>query len=344
MAGLGLVNALNEYQSGLAWQQGQQELARQKEQRAQLDAANKAATDVIGASQAEWAANGAQGQYKPNSSTLFKAAEARSAALARSGMWDAFLENEARVAPMRIQARGEALQRYESDGDIEALVRATYPTIFDGRDVVGVERIEGAPGSTNLGLAAIPTKIKLKYSDGKTESVEPQRIVQTVKQSLIDPQASAKNEIMLNFERAKAEARANEEIRVIKARGEETRETEGKKGEIRLGLADVNNTSRERVAAGNNQARLGAATVSRRRQGRCGWPAVHQDRQRRVCGRCVPQRRQPAPDRCRRQADPIGRVGQARGLAGQEPAERARQLRQVGDGTAQTGRDGHRIR
>jgi hypothetical protein len=272
MAGLGLMNALDAYQQGVSWKQGQDEIARAKHQRAALDEANAAATGVITASQQEWAVNGAQGQYKPNDSTMFKAAEARGQALAKHGLWDQYMQNEAQIAPMRLRARSTALQRYQADGDVEALARSVYPTIFDGKEIVGIERVEGAPGSENLGLAARSSTLKLKLSDGTETTTDPQRLVQLVKQSLIDPQTTLKNEIELNMARAKAEAEAAGRVTVERERGEQARKTEGVKAEnavqlqgVKFGqekeLAGLNNASREKVAAGNNSATLGAAHI-----------------------------------------------------------------------------------
>lgn len=273
MAGLGLVSALNQYQQGVDWKQQQQEVERAKQQRSYLDEANAAATGVINASQQEWAANGAQGQYRPNSTTMFKAAEARSAALAKRGLWDQFVQNEAQVAPMRIKTRADALQRYEQDGDIETLARTVYPTIFDGKEIQGVEKIEGAPGSDNLGLKAIPTKLKLKLSDGSTQDMEPQRLVQIVKSSLVDPQVTAKNEIMLNLQRAQQEIKTEGQIKVEEFKGEQGRKTKNvehanKVEELGLNfgynkqLHADNNASRERVGAGHDKATLGAAKIT----------------------------------------------------------------------------------
>lgn len=257
MAGLGLQNAVNSYMRGKEWAQQQDEIARQQQQRAQLDAANQAAAGVIQASQQEWAANGAQGQYRPNDMTMFKAAEARGMALAKAGMWDKFLENDAQVAPMRIKARAGALQQYEADGDIEKLARTVYPTLFDGKEIVGSKKIDGADGSVNLGLMPIASKIELELSDGTKRVMEPEQLVKMVKGSLIDPVASAKKEVELNFLRTKELIEGAGRERLERVKGEEARKTEGVKGEVQgkrdrakfgydLGLAEVNNAAAQK--------------------------------------------------------------------------------------------------
>lgn len=271
MAGLGLVNALDQYQQGVDFKQRQEELGIQKQRRDNLMAADKAATDVIEKSKAEWALNGAQGTYTPNDTTMFKSAEARGQALAKAGHWEDYLRNEATVQTQRQRVRAGAMQKYEQDGDIEALARTVYPTVFDGKEIVSAEKIEGADAVA--GLPAAPTKIKFKLSDGSEQAFEPQKIVAMVKQSLIDPVKAAEMEIQQNFLRTKADIEAAGKIKVEAAKGEEARKTEGVKGKNALSLADVKfghdkvltsmtNASRETVAAGNNKATLGAAGIS----------------------------------------------------------------------------------
>ncbi len=253
--GLGLQSALRSYTQGVAWKQGQEQIARQQAQQQAMDEANKAATGVIDQSKAEWALNGAQGEYRPNSQTMFRAAEARGAALSKAGLWDQFLENEARIAPMRLRTRADAMQQYQVDGDVDKLARQVYPTLFDGKTIQGSERIEGAEAVA--GLPARSSKLKLKLSDGTEHVLDPQQLVAQIKMSL-DPDA-LKREAMLNFERAKANAKAEADIIVEREKGGQARQTEGVKGENKrreldinhdygLQLADVNNASAEKRA------------------------------------------------------------------------------------------------
>ncbi len=270
MAGLGLINAVNAFQQGTAWKQQQAEIARAQEQRAALDEANAAATGVIQQSQAEWAANGAQGQYRPSESTMFKAAEARGMALAQRGRWDEFIQNEAQVAPLRVKARATALQKYELDGDAEALARTVYPTLFDGKEIVGTEKVIGGEGLK--GAPSGPTMLRLKLSDGSTKMLAPDEIVKMVKTSLIDPQTAMKNEAMLNLERMKAEIDAAAKTKVERVKGEEARKTEDQKSasaaglesmkaEKQLALADRQGERAREVANIHAGATLGAARI-----------------------------------------------------------------------------------
>lgn len=266
--GLGLQSALRSYTQGVAWKQGQEQIARQQAQQQAMDEANKAATGVIEQSKAEWALNGAQGEYRPNSQTLFRAAEAKGAALAKAGLWDQFLENEARVAPMRLRTRADALQQYQVDGDVDKLARQVYPTLFDGKTIAGSERIEGAEAVA--GLPARSSKLKLKLSDGTEHVLDPQQLVAQIKLSL-DPEA-LKREAMLNFERAKADAQAQKQIIIEREKGDQARQTEGVRGQNKLKelevnhayglqLADVNNAASQQRTNTTASATLGSAKL-----------------------------------------------------------------------------------
>lgn len=287
MQGLGLQNALRSYQQGLQWHQGQKELEREQQQRALYEEAERAATSVLDQSRAEWAMNGAQGQWSPNDSTMLKAAEARGNAFAKAGDWQNYLKNEAAVQKQRIRLRAGALQRYEQDGDPVALLQTVYPTIFDGQDIVSVEKVGGMPALESIGREATPTKIRFKLSGGGEGEVTPDDLVRRVKTTLADPVTMAEQEIQANFLRTKAQIEADKQRQIAESRGEEARKTEGVRQEGRRGLeqlrqdgrvalqdarlggqlqlADVNNTSREKIAADRNATTLTA--VDRREAG-----------------------------------------------------------------------------
>lgn len=235
MAGLNLSQAVDRFQQGVAWSQHQEQVARARSQQAAMDEANKAATGVIEQSKAEWAMNGAQGEYRPSNATMFRAAEARGSALAKAGLWDQFMQNEAQVAPIRLKTRADALQQYQIDGDVDKLARSVYPTLFDGKTIVGSERIEGAEGVQ--GLKPIPAKLKVKLSDGTEHSLDPQQLVGQIKLSL-DPEA-LKREAVMNLELAKIRAQGDERVRAAEAAGDQARKTEGVRQEGAKGLAAV---------------------------------------------------------------------------------------------------------
>lgn len=281
MAGLGLMNAVKSYQDGVAWRQGQEQYERQQKQQALGDDAEKAAAGVIEASRAEWALNGAQGQYQPSDTTLMKAAEARGRAFATGGDWQSYLKNEAAVQRQRIRVRASALQQYEQNGDPIALAQTVYPTVFDGKEVTKVEKVGGMPALPSIGKAASPAVLRYTLSDGTEGEMPVDAMVKRLKQSLVDPVTAAEKEIELNFLRTKSEIEGDKEIRVAGAKGDQERQTEGVRnyGALRLedrkaghaiGLADakfghdeklhtMDNASRERVGAGNNTATVQAA-------------------------------------------------------------------------------------
>lgn len=273
MAGLGLMNAVKAYQDGVAWRQQQDDVERQQKQRATYDAANQAAADVLESSKAEWALNGAQGQYQPSDTTMLKSAEARGQALAKGGDWESYLKNEAAVQGQRTRLRANALQRFEQDGDPVALAQAVYPTVFDGREIVSVEKVGGMPALASIGRPATESAIRYKLSDGTEGEMPVAKMVGQVKSLLVDPVAAAQKEIELNFLRTKASIEAEKQKDVEREKGSQARLTEDLRGKNARGLADVkfgydsqladkNNASRERVGAGNNKATVTAAQIS----------------------------------------------------------------------------------
>jgi len=240
MAGLGLAQGIRDYQktyqNQVQFQQQQEQVQRQRKMQADIDAANKAAMDVIAQSQQEWQAQGAPGEYRPNAETFFRAAEARGNHLAKAGLFDAFMENEARVAPMKLRARTEALQRYQTDGDFDRLARSVYPTLFDGMTIKGSEVVGGNDDSAG---PPEPAKYKFKLSNGSDVVLEPSKLVATLKASLVDPAESAKREALLNFERAKTEIHTAGRLKEIDAQGKSNMALEDKRAGNRLELQDA---------------------------------------------------------------------------------------------------------
>lgn len=274
MAGMNLMNAVRGYQQGLQFSQEQEQVARAKQQQAVMDEADKAASGVVSASQAEWAATGAQGTYQASDTTMLKAAQARGQTLAKGGDWNGFLKNEATVQNQRIRVRAGALQKYEQDGDFEALARTAYPTVFDGKDIVGTERLGGMPALNSIGRPGTPTRYKIKLSDGTTQEVSPEDEVKKLKLSLIDPVKSAEREIETNFLRTKAQIEAEKQIAVEREKADQQRRTDGVKTEndIKLGdrkaghdrsLAEFNKAADAERSAGSNAATLGAARIGK---------------------------------------------------------------------------------
>ena len=247
MAGLGLADGVRAYQQGVQWSQQQEQIAKQRQMQADIEEANKAGMAVIAQSQQEWQAMGAPGQYRPNSETMFRAAEARGSALAKKGHFDAFMENEARIAPMRLRARGEALQRYEADGDFDRLARSVYPTLFDGMTIKGSRVVGGNDDSQ--GPPEAP-KYEFELSNGQKATLDPTKFIGTLKASMVDPTETAKREALLNFEREKQNIHTAGRLKEIDAQGKNAKE-----------VAQIGADSRENVAGINADARVEAADI-----------------------------------------------------------------------------------
>lgn len=264
MSGLGLNQAVDAYVQGRGQQEALRRMDAQRADEAVLAEADAAYGAVHQQAQARALAVNPAAEYKPTDEVEFEAAEARGKALAKAGKWKHYLENEALVAKQRLRVRGEALNQYKVDGDPEALVRKVYPTIFDGRKVVGTKRIDGAEAVQ--GLKAIPDSIEIEFSDGKKAVKPVAELVAELNKTMMDPAACAQEEVKNNF--------ANE---LIKTRGEQTRATEEvkvegrtaverEKGRVRLDVEGVKLegkreeiAGREKVAGIRADATLGAA-------------------------------------------------------------------------------------
>jgi len=261
MAGLGLAQGIrdyqNTYQNQVQFQQQQEQVQRQRQLQADIDAANKAGMDVISQSQQEWRAMGAPGEYRPNAETFFRAAEARGNALARAGRFDQFMENEARIAPLKIRARTEALRRYETDGDFDRLARSVYPTLFDGMTIKGSEVVGGNDDSAG---PPEPPKYKFRLSNGSDVVLEPAKLVSTLKASLVDPAESAKREALLNFERAKTEIHTAGRIKEIDAQHKANLGLESVRQDGRIELQDARDQAAmdREIQRGENMVRRAA--------------------------------------------------------------------------------------
>lgn len=272
MAGYGLMNAVQAFQQGTEFRQRQEDWDKEQKKLAVTEEADKAAAAVIEASKAEWAMNGAQGTYQPNDNTMLKAAQARGEVLARGGDWGGYLKNEASVQAQRLRVRAGALQQYEQDGDFEKLARTVDPTMANGKEIVGSERLGGMPSLASIGREATPTKYRFKFSDGSENEVDPEAMVKKLKMSLIDPVKAAEREVELNFQLMKTRIETDGKAEVERVKGGEARLTEGvkqkgaekledRKAGHRLNLADVEGGYRLGVADKAAGATLGAARI-----------------------------------------------------------------------------------
>lgn len=270
---LTLRDAVSDYQDGVAWKQQQDQIVREKKLQDGHDAANQAASGVIDASKAEWAMGGAKGDYRPSDETMMKAAEARGMAFAKTGDWESFFKNEGSVQGQRMRVRQNAFERYNEDGDVTALAKTIGPTVFSGKNITGTEMLPGGENGAPLGAPSGPAKMRLTYDDGTAKLVDPTEFVNKLKLTLTDPAKTAEMDAKLSYFAAQERIRNEGRKGVEREKGAEARLTEGVKGKNQIGLAEskfgydqelhgMDNTSHEKVGAGNNSATRYAADVA----------------------------------------------------------------------------------
>ena len=270
MAGLGLSDAVIRYQQGDQWRQQQEQLAKQKERQRIIEEADNEASSVLDADKANWALSGAEGNYKPSDVVMLKAHERRAMALARAGDWESAAKAELAVQPQRTRIRANAWQQYQINKDPVALASAVYPTVFDGKEIVGSEWLRG--GGEQKGAPSGPDRIRFKLSDGSTEILEPREIEAMVKMSLMDPVKMAENEVAANLARLKVAIETAGKMEVERVKGKEARLTEDVKAgharsleefkaEQKAALEEQNRAAANERAKMQANATLGSAGI-----------------------------------------------------------------------------------
>lgn len=224
---MNLMDVVAAGQQAQQWAQQNEQYARQRKAQQSADEANQAAAGILDGSRKEWLSTGAQGQYKPSDETMMRMAEARGLSFAERGDWENFMKNEAAVTSQRARVRANALQRFMTDGDAEALVKAHHATVFDGRRITGMEKLENVDAVQ--GLPARKGGILVKFSDGKEQLVDPMQLANGIKASLIDPAKTAEMEAEFNMKASLERLKGKEKRDEIAAKGEEDRATEGVK-------------------------------------------------------------------------------------------------------------------
>jgi hypothetical protein len=114
----------------------QNQMNRQQRDASAYDAAGQRATKAM---------QDAEAQGLDRQTAMLKGAETFGRALMEAGNMQGYLENEAKIHPLRLRTRQEAMQRFQMDGDKSRLIRSVYATIPNGEDVVGVEEVAGGP-------------------------------------------------------------------------------------------------------------------------------------------------------------------------------------------------------
>jgi len=193
---------------------------------------------------------------------ILAAFEARGDHFAKVGDWHGYMDNEARVAPLRTQVRARAMQQYGVDKDPVALAKAVYPTIFDGKEITSAEMVPGGDPNAPRGAPSGAPKMRVTLNDGTTNLVDPNDFVSRVSQSLVDPVAFAQKQAEAQLWQAKNDYETKNKLKI-----------EDKKGENARGLADVNQgykkeeiglqqAGAEKVATIHANATLGAANIA----------------------------------------------------------------------------------
>lgn len=280
---MNLMDVVAAGQQAQQWSQQNEQYARQRKAQQSADEANQAAAGILDGSRKEWLSTGAQGQYKPSDETMMRMAEARGLSFAERGDWENFMKNEAAVTSQRARVRANALQRFMTDGDAEALVKAHHATVFDGRRITGMEKLENVDAVQ--GLPARKGGILVKFSDGKEQLVDPMQLANGIKASLIDPARTAEMEAEFNMKASLERLKGQEKREEIKAKGAEDRDTEDVKTDraikvegVKFGhaktLNEATNASREKVGGMSSGAtryaadqRVAAAKVAADKKG-----------------------------------------------------------------------------
>lgn len=257
---MNLMDVVAAGQQAQQWAQQNEQYARQRKAQQSADEANQAAASVIDDSKKEWMSAGAQGNYTPSDTTMMRAAQARGMSFAERGDWENFMKNEATVTGQRMKVRANALQKYLTDGDGEALVRAHEATVFDGRKVVGIEKVEGADAVLNL--PARPGGLTVKFSDGKEQFIDPAKLAQHIKASLLDPAKTAELEAEFNMKAALARVQGQEKRDEIKAKGAEDRATEDVKTDRAIKVEGVKFGHAKTLGDAVNETRINVAKTS----------------------------------------------------------------------------------
>lgn len=285
MSGLGLTNALHEYQQGVAWNDQQKQQAVQNKQLQTIQDANAAGaqalqqahTDDLAQQQQAWtdAGNDASSfQPKPFQMTpqiLLAGMHARSDALAKSGDLDLWTRNEAATAPVRNTIRqqvvGKALADYDATGDGAALAQAVYPTVHDGVDIKSITTdptgglgMQGASAAAAAGQSVKPT-YNITLSNGQTHALTGDQIASMAHDAILDPSKMADYEFQSRLQQAKTAGQVSVDQAKAKAEGDQARQTEGVKGENAMQVEGLRSNTSLQVGEGNNKATIGAAGI-----------------------------------------------------------------------------------
>lgn len=246
MSGLGLASAVRGYMEGQQWQKQQAaaadqqaRVAKQRALEAEREAVNQESAGMMKqALQDHVLRGGKPEEFRPPEDLMFKLAESRSTAFARRGLMDDFYQNEARVAPMRLQARARAVQQYEADQDPVKFIMAANSSMFNGKDVKGVEKFSATPGAP--GEPPTNAAVRVTFSDGTSQVIDPDAAAKSIKIGMLDPKQWALSEANAARQRLEQDRQTEGQLKVEAKRGENQLALETKRGENRADVADIN--------------------------------------------------------------------------------------------------------
>lgn len=249
---------------GKQFAQQQEQLAKQQELQAKREAVDQESAGMMKQAMQDHVLRGGKPEeFRPPEDLMFKMAESRSASFAKHGLMEDFYANEAKVAPMRLQARAKAVQQYEADRDPVKFVMAVNNSMFNGKDVKGVEKIDATPQAESAdglqGVEGTKGGVRVTFSDGTSQIIDPDAAAKGIKVSMLDPKQWAMSEAQAAAKRLEQEHRAETDIKVVRARGDEARKTIAAGGEVKREIAGIQADSREAVAATNADSREAAA-------------------------------------------------------------------------------------
>lgn len=281
MSGLNLVGALRGYQEGVQWKRDNDEFqdtqAANAAGAAAAQAAHQAALDQ---QRSQWVANGnTPDTFKPASDTpgeeaIVAGLNARGDAFAAKGRWSDFAKNEAQAAPLRQRIRqrviGQALADYDASGDAMALAHAAYPTFHNGVDIVGGGQ-DTTVGQGNNPSAYDPTAAQaaqaaggaytLHLSDGRTVNLTGDKIRGMAVDALASPEDIAHQEFAARLSKAQMAQKLAQAIAEAKAKGEETRQTEGLKHTNKVGEISLTTEGNLKVAGERTKGLVTSAGI-----------------------------------------------------------------------------------
>lgn len=243
MSGLGIAAGLSQaligYQQGNQWKQQQEQIARQQKMQAERDAVDQESAGMMKqALQDHVMRGGKPNEFRPPEDLMFRLGEQRSTAFATRGMVNDFYANEAKLAPLRMQARAKAVQEYKADRDPVKFIMALNRSQFNGKDIEAVELVEGA--ESVQGLPARKGGIQVRFKgEKKPMFVDPEALAKSTEMGLLEPKDWAKSEADAALKRLQSKLDTEKGLALAAEQGAQARTTDDRRTRNDEGLAKV---------------------------------------------------------------------------------------------------------